>query len=134
MTVELLADAVDRSAGYGTSQSSRPWTFRAPLLDPHRTCEAVAKDRLLRLCLHARVRRLACMDGLCEQWRCLGRWRTHVVQCVCAAGLTQVLIQIMNLSLMVSWQSYALVFLVLVAVTTRKNKNSFRTRSDMELS
>src|SRR6185503_10974472 len=29
-------------------------------------------------------------------------------------GLAQVLIQIMNLSLMVSWQSYALVFLVLV--------------------
>ena len=51
-------------------------TFRAPLLDPHRTWEAVAKDLLLRLCLHPRVRRLACMDGLCEQWRRLWRWRT----------------------------------------------------------
>jgi len=40
-------------------------------------------------------------------------------------GLTQALIQIMNLSLMVSWQSYALVFLVLVAVTTRKKWTPF---------
>ena len=40
-------------------------------------------------------------------------------------GLAQVLIQIMNLSLMVSWQSYALVFLVLVAFTTRREKTPF---------
>jgi hypothetical protein len=37
-------------------------------------------------------------------------------------ALTQIVIQMMNLSLMVSWQSYALVLLVLVAVTTRKKR------------
>ena len=40
-------------------------------------------------------------------------------------GLVQVLFQIMNLSLMLSWQSYALVFLVLVAGTTRKTRTPF---------
>jgi len=40
-------------------------------------------------------------------------------------GWTQALFQIMNLSLMVSWQSYALVFLVLVAATTRKTRTPF---------
>jgi hypothetical protein len=40
-------------------------------------------------------------------------------------GLTQLLFQIMNLSLMVSWQSYALVFLVLVALTTRRARTPF---------
>jgi hypothetical protein len=40
-------------------------------------------------------------------------------------GLGQALIQVMNLSLMVSWQSYALVFLVLVAATTRKTRTPF---------
>ena len=40
-------------------------------------------------------------------------------------GLTQGLFQIMNLSLMVSWQSYALVFLVLVALATRRTRTPF---------
>jgi len=40
-------------------------------------------------------------------------------------GLTQALIQMMNLSLMVSWQSYALVFLVLVALTTTQKWSPF---------
>jgi hypothetical protein len=40
-------------------------------------------------------------------------------------GLTQVLIQTMNLSMMVSWQSYAFVFLVLVAVATRRERTPF---------
>jgi len=40
-------------------------------------------------------------------------------------GLVQVLIQTMNLSLILSWQSYALVFLALVAVTTRKTRTPF---------
>ena len=40
-------------------------------------------------------------------------------------GWTQALFQIMNLSLMVSWQSYALVFLVLIAATTRKTRTPF---------
>jgi len=40
-------------------------------------------------------------------------------------GWTQALFQTMNLSLMVSWQSYALVFLVLMAATTRKTRTPF---------
>jgi hypothetical protein len=40
-------------------------------------------------------------------------------------GTTQVLFQIMNLSLMVSWQSYALVFLALMALTTRRTRTPF---------
>ena len=37
-------------------------------------------------------------------------------------ALTQIVVQMMNLSLIVSWQSYALVLLVLVAITTRKKR------------
>lgn len=40
-------------------------------------------------------------------------------------GWTQALFQIMNLSLMVSWQSYVLVLLVLVAFTTRSRRTPF---------
>jgi len=40
-------------------------------------------------------------------------------------GLTQALFQIMNLSLILSWQSYVLVFLVLVALTTRRRRTPF---------
>ena len=40
-------------------------------------------------------------------------------------GLTQVLFQTMNLCLMISWQSYALVFLVLIAFATKKERTAF---------
>jgi hypothetical protein len=40
-------------------------------------------------------------------------------------GWTQALFQIMNLSLMLSWQSYALAVLVLVAFTTRSKRTPF---------
>jgi len=85
--MELSGNPVDRRSGFGNSQSSRPRTLRAPLPDPHRTWEAVVKDLVLRLCLHPRVRRLACMDGLCEQWRRLWRGRTLRIQHVCRPGL-----------------------------------------------
>ena len=73
---------MDWSSGDGTPQSRRAWAFRATLLDSHSSCKTLAKDYLLRLRLHARVRRLARMDGLCEQRHYLGRWRADVLQFV----------------------------------------------------
>ena len=131
--MEQSGDSVHRSSGYGAPQSSRPCTLRAPLLDSHRTWETVVEDLLLRLCLWPWVWRLAGVVGLCEQWRRLRRWRTLVRQHVCPPGLDAGSISnhesFIDGLLAILWAGIS----GAGSTYNQEDKNSFRTRSTVEL-